>query len=89
MGLSTLTLKSLRQDPFAAVEAIAADGQPRLLTRRGEPVAMLLAIDAYRRLEHELDLLRKLALGELESAGDQGHPLAEVLAECDSLLNGK
>ncbi len=89
MGMSTITLKSLRQDPFAAVEAVAADGQPRLLTRRGEPAAMLLASDTYRRREHELQLLRRRALGELESAGGKGHRLTEVLGECDKLLEEK
>jgi hypothetical protein len=42
------------------------------------------------RLRHILDereLLRRLAVGELECLGGDGVPLKEVLDECDRLLD--
>jgi len=81
-----ISLTDLGRSPAAAVEAAATDGRPLLVTRRGEPVAILLDLDTFRRIENDLELLRRLALGEVESAGGRGHPMADVLAECDLLL---
>jgi prevent-host-death family protein len=86
MDKLSITISALRRDPLSVVERIAEDEHPCLVTHRGEPFAILLDIDGFRRMAQELELLRRLALGELESAVGQGTPMAEVLAECDLLL---
>jgi prevent-host-death family protein len=64
----------------------AGEGRPVVLTRDGEPVAAVVGITMLRRLTDERDLLRRLALGELESAAGEGHSLDAVLEECRLLL---
>lgn len=64
---------------------VAAAG-PVVLTRHGEPVAAMVGVAGLDRLMRERELLRRLALGELESAAGEGDELAEVLEECRLLL---
>jgi prevent-host-death family protein len=86
MDKPSITISALRRDPSSTVERIAEDGRPCLVTHRGEPFAVMLDIDTFRSMAQDLELLRRLALGELESTVGQGTPMAEVLAECDLLL---
>jgi prevent-host-death family protein len=81
-----ISLTELGRSTGSVVEQISADGRPRLITRRGEPIAVLLDLGTFERIENDLELLRRLALGEVESASGRGHPMAEVLADCDLLL---
>ena len=69
-------------------EVIRRTGKARMvvLTTHGEPVAAVLPIDELRRLTDERELLRRLALGELESAGGEGEKLDAVLEDCRLLL---
>lgn len=64
----------------------AEDGVPVVLTRDGQPVAAVIGIEALRALTDERELLRRLALGELESAGEEGDELGAVLDDCQLLL---
>jgi prevent-host-death family protein len=64
----------------------AAAGVPIVVTRAGRPVAVLLSVDAMRGLQRERALLRRLALGELESAAGDGEDLDAVLEDCRLLL---
>ncbi len=64
----------------------AEDGQTVILTRSGKPVAAVVAIETLRDLTDERELLRRLALGELESAAGEGGQLEDVLADCRLLL---
>jgi prevent-host-death family protein len=64
----------------------AEQGGSVILTRGGEPVAAVIAIDALRTLTDERELLRRLALGELESAAGEGEQLEAVLEDCRLLL---
>ena len=48
----------------------------------------MLDIEALRHLTDERELLRRLALGELESAAGQGDELESVLEDCRMLLEG-
>jgi len=66
--------------------ALAVNGKPVVLTRGGEPVAAVVAIETLRSLTDERELLRRLALGELESAAGEGEDLAVVLEDCRLLL---
>lgn len=71
-------------DLTARVEA----GARIVLTRDGRPVAAVISLGALRTLTDERELLRRLALGELESAGGEGDELAAVLEDCRLLLEG-
>ena len=80
-----VTVTQLRSDAGAILEGLD-DDRPVTVTRRGEPVAVLLSSERHRQLLRERELLRRLALGELESAVGEGEPLAEVIADADLLL---
>ncbi len=59
---------------------------PLVVTVGGNRVAVLVSAEAFQRLLSEREMLRRLALGDLEFAGSEGHPLDEVLEDCDLLL---
>ena len=61
-------------------------GETVILTRNGQARVAVTAVDALRRLTEERELLRRLALGELESAAAEGSELEAVLADCRLLL---
>jgi len=76
-------------DPALARLATAvAGGRSLVLTRNGEPLAAVVAVATLERLRDERELLRRLALGELESAAGEGEVLQAVLEECRLLLEG-
>jgi prevent-host-death family protein len=68
------------------VAAEAELGQPVILTRDGRPVAAVVSVESLKRWLDERELLRRLALGELESAAGEGRDLEEVLEDCRLLL---
>ena len=73
--------------PLAAAAADqAATGSPVVLTRTGRPVAALLSMEWLENLQRDRELLRRLALGELESASGEGVDLEAVLEDCRMLL---
>lgn len=72
-----------------AVDRLAARaeaGDVVVLARRGRPAAAVVGIDVLRAMTDERELLRRLALGELESAAGEGDELEAVLEECRLLL---
>jgi len=64
----------------------AANGETLILARDGRPVAAVMDVSALTRLTEERELLRRLALGELESAGGGGEDLETVLEDCRLLI---
>ena len=76
----------LRKDAAAVVKRVQASDAPLVITQRGRAAAIMLSLEAYRRGEHERELLRLLARGEQEIAGGSGYDLDQVLAEADDLL---
>ena len=81
----TLEVETL---PATAAEAVgrAEAGEAVIVTRHGRPVAALLSIESLQTLQRERELLRRLALGELESAAGEGEDLESVLEDCRLLL---
>lgn len=81
----TVDLESLGS---AAVEACrrAAGGEPIVVTSGGQPIAAVVSIESLTALDRDRELLRRLALGELESAAGEGDDLESVLLECRLLL---
>jgi hypothetical protein len=73
----------------SSVDDLAAGaerGETMVVAREGRPVAAVVSIEFLRRLVDERELLRRLALGELESAGGEGVELEAVLEDCRLLL---
>lgn len=86
MAEATIPASELRSHLGEVLDTLEQRTGPLLVTRHHRPAAVLLGLDAYAGLQRELATLRALALGELESAGGHGHPLDEVIADCDLLL---
>jgi len=82
----TLELAGLGESVRQAVDTAQTRDLPVILVDDGAPVAVLLTPARLRRLLDERELLRRLAVGELECLGGDGVSLDEVLDECDRLL---
>ena len=82
---NTVDVETLHADMSAIVES-AASGRPVVVTRDGRPIAVVLDIRHLDALRRERELLRRLALGELEAAAGEGDDLEAVLDDCALLL---
>ena len=76
----------LRQDARAIVKRIKASDRPFIITQRGRAAAVMLSVEAYERLEHDLELAKLLLQGEKEIAEGKFYTLDEVMADADALL---
>jgi len=81
----TVDLGELGEDVTAIVRR-AVSGRPVVLSRDGRPVAAVVDIHRLEGLLRERELLRRLALGELEAAAGEGDDLEAVLDDCALLL---
>jgi prevent-host-death family protein len=81
-----MPVTDLRQDAAAALERVRTTKQPLVITQRGRAAAVLLSVEAYEAAEHERELLRLLARGDMEIAAGEGYDLDDVLKEADRLL---
>jgi prevent-host-death family protein len=81
-----IPVSDLRQDAASVLKRVRRSADPVFITQRGRASAVLLGIDAFRRAEHERQLLRALAKGDKEVAAGLGHDLDDVLADADRLL---
>ena len=79
-------VSDFRQDAASVLKRLQAGPGTLVVTQRGRAVAVMHSIEAYERMERELELLRLLAAGEREIASGQGHTLASVLKDADALL---
>jgi len=75
-------------DEIDRLAARAENGETLTLTRNGRPVAALVGVTALERWTDERELLRRLALGELESAAGEGDDLDRVLETCRQIIEG-
>jgi prevent-host-death family protein len=87
--VATIGIRDLANNTSAVVERVARTGRPTLVTRRGHPVAALIAVDEDELLDHILanapEYVRSMSLAETEvSSGQRGRLLDEVVAELDS-----
>jgi prevent-host-death family protein len=81
-----IPISDLRQDAAGVIKRAAASDEPVFITQRGRPSAVLVSSVAYRRTQHELEILRVLARGEAEIAAGVGYDLDDVMAEARLLL---
>ncbi len=73
-------------EAVATVVDRARSGRTVVLTRDGRPVVAVIDLERLETLQRELELLRRLALGELEAAAGEGDDLDAVLDDCALLL---
>ncbi len=84
--LPTISLEEAKKHLHGLVSDAQDSQHPTVIVTAGHPVAVLLSADSYQRLTRELELLRRLALGELESTIGHGFSLDQVSDECALLL---
>ncbi len=77
---------SIEQLPDLKDQVAMGLDSPLVVTVGGEKKAVLLSTESFERMLGEREVLRRLALGDLEFAGSEGHPMHEVLEDCDLLL---
>jgi prevent-host-death family protein len=81
-----IPITELRQDASRVIKRAADTQRPVFVTQRGRAAAVVVSAKAYERTQHEFEILRLLARGEVEIEAGRGHGLADVLAEADELL---
>ena len=81
-----IPVSDLRQDAARVLKKLRNNKEPLIITQRGRAAAVMIGVDAYEKSEHEKELLRLLAKGEMEIEIGEGYDLDDVLAEADSLL---
>lgn len=83
-----IPISDLRQDAAGVIKRATASQEPVFITQRGRAAAVMVSAQSYQRTQHELEILRLLARGEVEIEAGVGHDLDAVLAEADKLLGG-
>ena len=83
-----IPVSDLRQDAAAVLRRIRSVRRPLVITQRGRAAAVMLSMEAYERVEHQLRLLRLFARGEKEITAGEGQSLDSVLAEADEMITG-
>jgi prevent-host-death family protein len=79
-------ITDFRHDAAGVLKRAQSSKEPLIITQRGRASAVLLSVDVYEQTEHNLEILRLLALGEKEIAAGKGYDLDVILAEADALL---
>jgi len=85
----SIQVSDLARDTNAVLRRVRSSKRPLVITQRGRSTAVLLSITAYDKAEHERELLRLLARGEMEIAEGAGFDLDKVLADADAMLATK
>ncbi len=80
---STVSSNDLRSFADSALRNLE---QPLAVTVEHDPVAMLVPARLFRELLREREILRRLAVGDLEFTAHDGYSLDEVLEDCELLL---
>ena len=83
---ASISVFDLVRDASGVLDRLHESSEPLILTNRGRDAAMLIDIEAYRKSEHDRQLLLLLARGELDIAAGEGIALEEVLQAMDDLL---
>ena len=78
----------LRQNASDVVKQVSSSREPVFITQRGRAAAVMVSMESYEHSQHELEILRLLALGGKEIEAGIGYDLKDVLKEADRLLEG-
>ncbi len=87
--MQTVGVRDLVNRASALLDELEHGGQPIIVTRRGQPIAVLSAIDAEGFYDYVLAHAPEFVRGRQEAddaiaRGELGVPLADVLAELDA-----
>jgi prevent-host-death family protein len=82
-----IPISDLRQDASGIIKRISTSREPLFITQRGRAAAVMVSMKEYENTQHELEILRLLARGEMEIEAGAGFSLEEVMAEADALLS--
>jgi prevent-host-death family protein len=80
-------ISELRQDAAGIIKRLKSSKKPIFITQRGRASAVLVSTEDYERTQHEVEILKALAQGELEIERGEGADLETVFAKADDLLN--
>ncbi len=97
MRMTTVTIRELTRNASSVVEQVTSTGRPALVTKRGTPVAVVLALDADELEDYILAnapeyVASMAAADEAIERGEPGVGLADVMAEFEiehSALDGE
>jgi len=81
-----IPISDLRQSASDVVKNIVASREPVFITQRGRAAAVMVSMEVYEKIQHEIDILHLLARGEKEIAAGIGYELDDVLKEADLYL---
>lgn len=84
-----IPVSDLRQDAANLLKRLRNSREPLVITQRGRASAVMIGVDAYERMEREIEILRLLAKGDREIDASEGYDLDAILAEADDLLAGE
>ena len=79
-------ISELRQDAAGIVKKMKSSRKPVFITQRGRASAVMLSTESFERMQHEIELLKILARGEMEIEAGAGSDLDTVFKKADSLL---
>lgn len=80
-------VSDLRQGAAGVLARVRRSREPVVITQRGRAAAVLVSVENYQEGERQLELLRRIARGELEIAAGKGYDLDEVMAAADRILD--
>lgn len=81
-----IPISDLRQNASEVVKRLSSSRDPLFITQRGRAAAVMVSMKEYEHTQHELEILRLLARGEMEIEAGTGYDLKTVLAEADKML---
>lgn len=82
-----IPISDLRQNAAGIIKRVATSREPVFITQRGRAAAVMVGMEAYEHTQHELEILRLLAIGEKEIEAGVGFDLNTVLGEADQLID--
>jgi prevent-host-death family protein len=79
-------ISDLRQDAAGLFKRVVASDEPVFVTQRGRASVVIQSTYAYERIQHENEILKLLARGDVEIAAGVGRDAADVMAEARAIL---
>ena len=82
-------ISDLRQDAAGVIRRVVASDEPVFVTQRGRASVVIQSTHAYERMQHENEILRILAQGDVEIAAGVGRDATDVMAEARAILGDR
>ena len=82
-------ISDLRQDAAGVIKRLVASDEPVFVTQRGRASVVIQSTHAYERMQHENEILRILAQGDVEIAAGVGRDATDVMAEARAILGDR